>query len=175
MMVRVVRVISERIPLHASATSNGIAGKLMMLPSRNTGTPRRGRNQAESFDARICKGKVIWLNRMVGMGIIKTRKARGNSSARKNSQPRKKITKPVISSSSEKRDRNSSEPMTPKISIDKEMRIRGMPQFDGLRRMAASLCRSCQTTNNENRGTKKPCEKFGSERHCDERRSRIGA
>src|SRR5215469_399785 len=175
MIVSVVSVISERIPLQASATSNGIAGKLMMLPSLNTGTPTRGKNHAESFDAKSCKGKVIWLNKMVGMGIIKMRKARGNRSARRNSQPRKKITKPVVSRSNEKRDRNSSAPNTPRISVHKEMKIKSRPQFEGLRGMASSLRRSCHTTNNENKGTKKPCEKFGSERHWNERRSRIGA
>src|SRR5215469_2734819 len=175
MIASVVSVIRERIPLQASATSKGIAGRLMMLPSRNTGTPRKGKNHAETLDARICKGKVIWLNTMAGMGIIKTSNAKGNSSARKNSQPRKKITRPVVSRTSEKRDRNNSAPKTPRIRVHKERRIKARPQFDGVRRIDCSFCRSCQTTNKEKMGTKNPWEKFGSERHWNERRSRMGA
>ncbi len=53
MMARVTSESSERMPLQASTTSSGIAGRLMMLPSRNTGTPKRGNSSAATFEARI--------------------------------------------------------------------------------------------------------------------------
>jgi hypothetical protein len=62
--------MSERIPLQASATSRAMAGRMITLPSRSTGTPSQDRPSADSREARSCNGKVIWLKTIVGIGII---------------------------------------------------------------------------------------------------------
>src|SRR6266852_5393345 len=166
MIARVVSDSKERMPLQASATSRGMAGRLITLPSRNTGTPKNGSTVADNFDARICKGKVIWLKTMAGMGTINTRKSSGNMIARKNSHPRKKRIMPVASISKVVRERNSSAPKTPRIKVHREIKITASPQFEGDGRIAASRERSCHTTKAEKAGTKKPWEKLGSDHHC---------
>src|SRR6185437_53725 len=156
---------SERIPLHASATSSGIAGRLMTLPSRSTGTPNTGKVQAASLEARICNGNVIWLKTMEGIGTIRNRNASGNSTARNICQPQKKMTNPANRKIRDVRDRNSSAPNTPRISVQRERTMRGKPKLDGFRGMLCSFSRFCQRTKSEKAGTKKPCEKFGSVHH----------
>src|SRR6185437_1140409 len=156
---------SERIPLQASATSSGMAGRLMTLPSRSTGTPNIGRVQAASLEARICNGNVIWLNTMEGIGTIRSRNASGNSTARNIGQPQKKMTKPANKKIRDVRERNSSAPKTPKINVQREKTTIGNPKIEGLNGMLRSFSRFCQSTKTENAGTKNPCEKFGSVHH----------
>src|SRR5215472_5601493 len=174
MMASVPRDNRERMPLQACATSSGIAGRLITLPSRKTGTPARGSAKAAAFDARICKGKVIWLKMIAGMGIISISRAQGNKIARNHPQPRKKITSPAITMRSEKRDRNSSAPRTPTTSTARPSAVITNPQPDGRMVASSRLLRFCQRTNKEKAGTKKPCEKFGSLHHCANNRLRIG-
>src|SRR5450755_3157639 len=165
-MARVVRDNSERMPLHASATSNGMAGKLMMLPSRKTGTPASGKTAAATFEARSWRGKVIWLNTIAGSGIISSKKAQGNSTARKKSHPRKKITSPAITSNNDTLEKKSSAPSTPDNSTTTAQIRMGNPQRDGAEGSLAKRARSFQSKNRENIGTKNPCEKLGSFDHC---------
>ena len=165
MMANVVSDSNERMPLQASATSKGIAGRLMTFPSRRTGTPNIGRLHAASFDARICNGKVIWLKIIAGMGIIKISSKTGKRTATSTSRPAKKSTKPAISRMMEVRDRKSSAPKTPKIRVNSDRTMTGIPHADGALGIAARRARSCQTMKAENSGTKKPCEKLGSRHH----------
>src|SRR6266481_217065 len=130
-IARVVRDSRERIPLHAWATSKGIAGRLITLPSRNTGTPKTGKLQAASFEAKICNGKVIWLKTMARIGTIRIRRRSGNRIARSMSQPIKKMINPAKSTINDTRERNSSAPKTPKINMDKENKMIGSPHVEG--------------------------------------------
>src|SRR5450631_2682667 len=175
MIAKVVSDSNDRMPLQASATSRGMAGRLITLPSRNTGTPKNGSTEADNSDARICNGKVIWLKTMAGIGTISTRNSSGNNTARKNSHPRKNTIMPASNTSNDTRERNSSAPKTPKIKVHSETRIITTPQLEGTARIAASRKRSCHTTNPAKAGTKKPWEKLGSVPHCRTRRNRIGA
>src|SRR5215831_9563755 len=83
MIDSVANDMRERIPLHASATCRGIAGRLMTLPSRRTGTPMSCSSVLASLDASNCRGNVIWLNTIAGMGTMRNRKAQGNNTAQK--------------------------------------------------------------------------------------------
>ena len=89
MMAKVPSDMRERMPLQASATSSGMDGSTITFPSRKTGTPSRGSTPAATRDASNCKGKVIWLKTMAGIGIIRTRNARGNNKARRKFHPEK--------------------------------------------------------------------------------------
>src|SRR5579863_64570 len=146
----------ERIPLQASATSRGMAGRLMMLPWRNTGTPSRGRTEAASLDASNWSGKVIWLKMMAGMGIIRNRKAQGKSTARKSRHPRKKTISPASSSNREIRDRNNSAPSTPARRRQSAKLTTISPQKDGAGGNLEMRSQSFQSTKRENRGTRNP-------------------
>src|ERR1700677_3144291 len=55
-----------------------MAGRMSTLPSRRTGTPNQGKVVLATFEASSCRGNVIWLKTMAGMGIINTRKGQGN-------------------------------------------------------------------------------------------------
>src|SRR5260370_36843784 len=162
MIARVVSDSKERMPLHAWATSKGIAGRLITFPSRNTGTPQTGRMVADSFEARICNGKVIWLKTIAGIGTIKIMKSRGKSTPRNIPHPQKKTIIPAISIISDTRERKSSAPKTPRISTDMENEMIGSPQVDGVRRIVARRKRSCQRGRNENAGAKKAWDKLGT-------------
>src|SRR5712691_11522122 len=166
MIARVTRESRERMPLQASATSRAMSGSMMMFPSRRTGTPARGNTKAASLEARICKGKVIWLKMMAGIGTIRIRNAQGNSKAANHSQPANRTTTAATTSNRERRDRKSSAPNTPTIRVERAKPRMRSPHHDGFKGIATSLDRLCQTTKIENRGTKKPCEKFGSCHHC---------
>src|ERR1700686_4659925 len=174
-MARVASDIRERMPLHAVATSNGIVGKLMTLPSRRTGTPKTGNVQAASFEAKVCKGKVIWLKTIAGIGTIRTRKDKGKRTARNMVHPRKKITIPAINRIRETRERNSSAPKTPTPKVARKINMTGNPQAEGCGLIAARRARVCQNTKPEKKGTKKPWEKSGSDHHWRTRRAMIGA
>src|SRR5690242_20683116 len=97
---------------------------------------------------------------IAGMGTISTRNARGKRTARSIRQPEKKTTTPAIRRISDVRDRNSSAPKTPRINVHKDSRMIGSPQFEGSGVIDRKRPLSCQITNAENRGTKKPCEKL---------------
>ena len=111
MTASVARDISERMPLQASATSKTLPGRMITLPSRNTGTPIQGRMVLAAFAANSWRGKVIWLKMMAGMGIISSRNAQGKSRARKKFHPRKRTIKPPSTINIDKRERKSSAPI----------------------------------------------------------------
>src|ERR1700683_2414225 len=111
MTARVASDISERMPLQASATSRDIAGRLITLPSRRTGTPIQGKVVLATTDARFCSGKVSWLKRMAGIGIIRSKNAQGKRRARKKFQPRKRTIKTATAINNDRRDRKMSEPI----------------------------------------------------------------
>ena len=52
---------SDRIPLHASATSNVAWGRTMTLPSRSTGIEAACSAVSPKRDASSCSGNAIWL------------------------------------------------------------------------------------------------------------------
>ena len=98
------------MPLQASATSSSIGASWMMLPSRKTGTPNTGSKSLASFDARICRGKVIWLKMMAGIGMARSRTSRGKRNSFRNCQPPKQRINPASRITSETRERNNSAP-----------------------------------------------------------------
>src|SRR5437870_1836735 len=110
---------------------------------------------------------------MAGMGIMNIRNAHGNRRARKNFHPANKTIRPAITRSRETRERKSSAPSTPTTSTERAKARMRSPDHEGCKRIAASLGRSCQSTNNEKAGTKKPCEKFGSCHHCPTKWARM--
>src|SRR5205807_9940285 len=173
MIARVPRESRERMPLQASATSRAMSGSMMIFPSRRTGTPASGNTKPASLEARICKGNVIWLKMMAGIGIIKIRNAQGKSKAANDSQPANRTTSAAITSNRESRERNSSAPNTPTIRVDRAKPRMRSPHQEGFKRIATSFERFCQSTNREKRGTKKPWEKFGSRHHCPAKCSTI--
>src|SRR6266850_1495699 len=110
---------------------------------------------------------------IVGIGIIRIRKAHGNRTARKKGHPRNRMIKPASRSSSDTRDKNSSAPSTPSISVAIATTIRGKPLQDGDGSILFNSLQFLQTTNAAKAGTKIPCEKFGSLIHWENRRARI--
>src|SRR4029077_15209162 len=166
MTASVVRDIRERRPLQASATSKAMAGRMMTLPSRNTGTPIQGKVVLAIFDASNCSGKVILLKTMAGMGIIKNRNAQGKNRVRKKLHPRKSTIKPASTINNDKRERKSSAPNWPTMRTHSPDAKNHRPHHEGCRLRRLSRERSCQTTKAEKRGTKKPWEKLGSFHHC---------
>src|SRR5438552_3465695 len=110
---------------------------------------------------------------MAGMGIMSIRNAHGNRRARKNFHPANKTIRPAITRSKESRDRKSSAPSTPTTRTERAKARMRSPDHEGCKRIAASLGRPCQSTNNEKAGTKKPCEKFGSCHHCPTKWARM--
>ena len=144
-----------------------------ILPSRKTGTPASGRVLAATLEASIWSGNVIWLKRIAGIGIISSRKAQGNKTARKQVHPSKKITRPAITNNNETRDKKSSAPKTPNKRMMIPKRRIGKPQKDGAGSNFDRETRLCHKRYIENNGTKKPCEKFGSFHHWVARCARI--
>ena len=141
-----VRESSECMPLQASATSSGIAGRLITFPSRRTGTPSRGNNDADNFDARICRGNVISFRTIDGIGTIRTKKASGNSTALSICQPDKKMIMPASKKTREIRERKSSAPNTPRIKVHRERSTSPRPHEDGLGGTDRSFSRFCHRT-----------------------------
>src|SRR5580700_10010120 len=174
MMASVASDISERMPLHASATSRAKAGRTMTLPSRNTGTPIQGRVVLATFEASNCNGKVIWLKMMAGIGIISSRKAQGKRRARKKFQPRNSTVSAASTINSDNRERKSSAPNCPRMSRQSPATRKNKPDQEGRGLRLVNRDRSCQITKAEKRGTKKPWEKSGSFHHCLTRCVRIG-
>ena len=82
MTASVNRDVTERMPLQASATSSGPVASWRILPRSINGTPTHRSTSADTCDTSNCSGKVIWLKRMAGMGIISSRQAQGNNTAR---------------------------------------------------------------------------------------------
>src|SRR5260370_12776546 len=164
----------DRIPLQASATSRAMAGRMITLPSRKTGTPIQGKVVLATLDASNCSGKVIWLKTMAGMGIINSRNAQGKRRARKKLHPRNRTIKLPRTINSDKRERKSSAPIWPTTSTHSPTPRNSRPHQEGFRVRVVSRERSCQITKAENRGTKKPWEKLGSFHHCPTRWARIG-
>src|ERR1700722_2127765 len=164
------------MPLQASATSSGLPDdKYMTLPSRKIGTPRTERTPAAALEVNNCSGNVSWLKGIAGIGIIRRRKAQGNSRARKSVHPQKRTIKPANESSREKRARNNSAPICPITSMPSANASTSKPDHEGRWGIRRRRPRSCQTTKPENTGTKNPWEKFGSCHHCPTRRERVGA
>ena len=59
---------SERMPLHASATSRDVLARTMTLPSRRTGIWQADKVTSPNREASICRGNAIWLKMMAGIG-----------------------------------------------------------------------------------------------------------
>ena len=116
-------------------------------------------------DARSCKGKVIWLKTMAGMGIIISRNAKGKRTARRKDHPANNTIKPARTTNKEKRERKISAPSCPKTRRDKPNARMRAPHQEGRSGMRDSRVRSCQMTKPAKRGTKKPWEKLGSCHH----------
>ena len=112
-MASVSSETSERIPLHASATSRLVLLSVITFPSRSTGTPAMVSASSPNRDARSCSGKAIWLKMMAGIGIINSRNASGKRRIRSVCQPYRNRTAPARTPSIEIRVRNSSAPRTP--------------------------------------------------------------
>src|SRR5215472_7625866 len=161
-----MREIKERIPLQASATSRVSRGRLITFPSRKTGTQRKGRTEDATREASSCNGKVIWLKTITGRGIIRTNTAHGNKTALNRFHPKSRRETPARTMRREKRERNSSAPSWPTINAQSPAVSTAIPSQDGRNGMRARCPRFRQRMNAENKGTKNPCEKFGSFHHC---------
>src|ERR1019366_3449462 len=98
---------------------------------------------------------------IAGIGIIRRRKAQGNSVALKKFHPRKRTVSPASAMRREKRERNSSAPIWPTTRTHRARARIGRPDQDARKGSRRRRSRSCQTTKAENNGTKNPCEKFG--------------
>ena len=72
-MASVTSEMSDRIPLHASATSRLVFASTMTLPSRRTGIAMADNVSSAPFDARSCSGNVIALITMAGGGTMSSR------------------------------------------------------------------------------------------------------
>ena len=79
---QVKRLIRERMPLQASATSSFMTGSWITLPSCRTGTPSIGSIMLASLEASSCRGKVIWLKMIAGKGMASRRIRMGKRSWR---------------------------------------------------------------------------------------------
>src|SRR6476660_1037055 len=145
MIAKVTSDIRERIPLHASATSNAMDGKLITLPSRKIGTPSRGKTPAATLEASICKGNVIWFRTMVGIGIINRRKAHGKITARRADQPKNRTTIPPSNTRSDERARKSSAPIWPTTSKNTAKQSNAIPDQEGRGTRRENFDRSVQT------------------------------
>src|SRR3954454_11366856 len=99
------------------------------------------------------------------MGTISTRKDSGKRTARNISHPAKNTTAPATRKIRDTRERKSSAPNVPTNSIPSATMTTGSPQFEGRGLIARRRVRFCQITKAEKNGTKKPCEKFGSDHH----------
>src|SRR5512141_903091 len=110
-----------------------------------------------------------------GIGTISSKTASGNSTARSICQPCRNTTIPAIKNMSETRDKNNSAPKIPRINVHREKRIIARPQIEGEGVITERRALFCQRTYSENRGTKKPCEKFGSVHHCFDSLASTGA
>src|SRR5713226_5505201 len=141
----------------------------MTFPSRKTGTPRRAKNELASCDAKNCNGRVIWLKMIFGMGTMRKRKAQGKSTARNHAHPTKVRIRPASNNRSDVRERNSSAPRTPMMSVAAAPAITTGPNQDGAMGRPAKRLRVRQSTYAENKGTKNPWEKSGSCHHCAKR------
>ena len=160
------------MPLHASATSSGIVGNRIMFPSRKTGTPASGNKPAAIFEARICKGKVIWLKMISGIGIMRNKNSQGNNTSLKYLHPRNRTIRPTISISKELRARNNSLPIVPASRRKIAKKTIGSPHQVGSGDSRAIRARFLHTTYREKTGTRNPWEKLGSCHHCWARRRR---
>ena len=88
--------MSERIPLHASATSRLVLARMITLPSRSTGTAHAWMAVVPTREASSCSGNAIWLNTIAGSGIISSMNASGQPRTRRCPHPCRKRSAPTI-------------------------------------------------------------------------------
>ena len=108
---------SDRIPLHASATSRVVDASVITFPSRSTGIPAACMQNVAVCAAKSCSGNATAFITIAGSGIMNTRNARGKASSRRNAAPRISQTSPASTTMKDERCRNSSAPTEPTTSI----------------------------------------------------------
>ena len=118
--------MSERMPLHASATSSVRDGNENVAFAQDrdaaaaiTASPAR--------DASNCSGNAIWLKTMAGIGIINSRNASGKARMRNAAARHRNRMVPARRSSNEMRVRNSSAPKSPASSRTSPVAITPTP------------------------------------------------
>src|SRR5271166_2811057 len=126
-----------------------------MLPSRITETPASVNRKVAVFEARIWRGKVTRSKR-VDDGTIRIRKANGNDSASRYSQPARKITIPEIKSRSEMRGTKNQGTSAPIARASRANSKITRPDQEGFNGSAANFARSSQSRSSAKAGTKKP-------------------
>ena len=153
---RASKVTMERIPEQASTTSKDASGKKIILPSRRTVIPIICITVTAIFEANNLREKANSFQIIAGNGIMKIKYINGSNRIRVTLSPAKNIVIPRITIIIDVLFKNCSAPIVPSMNCVSPIKIRAIPQLQGLMTVFDKSFLLLQTMNPVIKGIKYP-------------------